>query len=592
MSAPNQPPAGAAAAERIAHAPAEGDPASAPPFAWPEGADPVLAAFDGSDDARLDPETVERILDALLRAYPEAPVTPIGEGGVVVPLPDSIPLRDNPVLEARSGMDMVAYDAAVLAAWDRARAVGIARCTYRPLGDPEVTRSLFLIDMREAHGVVLTLSAHKGTGLTGTPPPRPETPELRARFATIRKEASAGILSVDGAFTEILGWTAEDMQSRRSVEFIHPDDQALAIDNWMNMLSAPGPGRRVRLRHRHRDGSWVWLEFTNHNLLADPAHQCVVGEIVDISEEMAAQEELRAREQLLDRLAGAIPVGLLQLDARGSRRLHQRADPAHPRCAPGGDRRRAVRLVWMPIGHARRRAGLRCSAMAVRPTSRSASTAPPAGGVRFCTVNLRPLTLEDGTVSGAIACVADVTDSSRMREELKQRATFDELTGCYNRASIMLALEAKHRERREVQPTAASCSWTSTSSSRSTIATATPSATSCCAPSRRHCAAWSATATWSGASAATSFSWCARTSATTPGRSSWLSAWPPRPARLRSTWRRASRPRSASVCRGRGVTATGRMRWWRGRTARCTSPSGRGAGARNWLLRLRAGLSV
>ena len=61
----------------------------------------------------------------------------------------------------------------------------------------------------------------------------------------------------------------------------------------------------------------MWLEFTNHNLLADPAHQCVVGEIVDISEEMAAQEELRAREQLLDRLAGAIPVGLLQLDAEG-----------------------------------------------------------------------------------------------------------------------------------------------------------------------------------------------------------------------------------------------------------------------------------
>jgi len=29
-----------------------------------------------------------------------------------------------------------------------------------------------------------------------------------------------------------------------------------------------------------------------------------------------------------------------------------------------------------------------------------------------------------------------------MREELKRRATFDELTGCYNRASIMLALEA------------------------------------------------------------------------------------------------------------------------------------------------------
>ncbi len=67
---------------------------------------------------------------------------------------------------------------------------------------------------------------------------------------------------------------------------------------------------------------------------------------------------------------------------------------------------------------------------------------PPHEEPRFCTISLRALSHDDGTISGAIACVADVTDSARMREELKQRATFDELTGCYNRASIMLALEA------------------------------------------------------------------------------------------------------------------------------------------------------
>ena len=54
----------------------------------------------------------------------------------------------------------------------------------------------------------------------------------------------------------------------------------------------------------------------------------MVAEIVDISEEMAAQEELRAREQLLDRLAEAIPLGLFQVDAAGevvytNDRLHE-----------------------------------------------------------------------------------------------------------------------------------------------------------------------------------------------------------------------------------------------------------------------------
>src|SRR6202035_5762869 len=62
--------------------------------------------------------------------------------------------------------------------------------------------------------------------------------------------------------------------------------------------------------------------------------------------------------------------------------------------------------------------------------------------IGFCTINLRALLHEDGTISGAIACVTDVTESARLREELKFRATFDELTGCHNRASIMAALEA------------------------------------------------------------------------------------------------------------------------------------------------------
>jgi diguanylate cyclase (GGDEF)-like protein len=66
---------------------------------------------------------------------------------------------------------------------------------------------------------------------------------------------------------------------------------------------------------------------------------------------------------------------------------------------------------------------------------------PATDELRFCTISLRPLSREDGTIEGAIACVADITDSARMRDELERRATFDELTGCYNRASIMQALE-------------------------------------------------------------------------------------------------------------------------------------------------------
>jgi diguanylate cyclase (GGDEF)-like protein/PAS domain S-box-containing protein len=215
----------------------------------------------------------------------------------------------------------------------------------------------------------------------------------------------------------------------------------LAIDNWMEMLASPGPGRRVRLRHRRRDESWVWLEASNHNLLNDPDHRCVVSEMVDISEEMAAHEELRAREQLLDGVAEAIPVGLFQVD--GNRHIVYTNDRLHEILGVAQSESVEVQLATVAdadkpvLGGALEevlREGLQAD---IEVELRL----PPTGELRFCAISLRALGQGGGTVKGAIACVSDITDSARMRDELKRRATFDELTGCYNRASIMTVLE-------------------------------------------------------------------------------------------------------------------------------------------------------
>jgi diguanylate cyclase (GGDEF)-like protein len=57
-------------------------------------------------------------------------------------------------------------------------------------------------------------------------------------------------------------------------------------------------------------------------------------------------------------------------------------------------------------------------------------------------LNLRVLTDALGAVTGAIICVADVTESARARDELRKRATYDAVTRCFNRASTMDELEA------------------------------------------------------------------------------------------------------------------------------------------------------
>ncbi len=391
--------------------------------------------FDREQDEHLDAETLQTALTSLLATYPEASVFALNADGIMVPMPDSIPLGRHTVLKARSGLDLIDHDDEVLRGWERVLAEGAARYPVHVVGQPERTGMVYGLDLRETHGVILTVSLVAPAEAPDGSVLRPELPEITPRFATLCKDERARILKVDGAITQILGWSSEEIVGCRSIEFIHPDDHALAVDNWMEMLASPGPGRRVRLRHRCQDESWVWFEVTNHNLLNDPDYRCVVSEMVDISEEMAAHE-------LLAGVAEAIPVGLFQVDADRrivytNDRLHEilgveRVDSVAAQLATvtDGDRPELERAIDQVLGEA------------LHTDIEVELCLPPSGELRFCTISFRALSRNDGTVRGAIACVADITDGARMREELKRRAMFDELTGCYNRASIMRALDA------------------------------------------------------------------------------------------------------------------------------------------------------
>ncbi len=60
---------------------------------------------------------------------------------------------------------------------------------------------------------------------------------------------------------------------------------------------------------------------------------------------------------------------------------------------------------------------------------------------RRALMSIRALLRPNGEVNGAITCVLDITDSARARRELEKRATFDALTRCHNRQSILGSLQ-------------------------------------------------------------------------------------------------------------------------------------------------------
>ena len=393
------------------------------------------------------PDLVASFVD-LLAKHPDALVACSGDDGIVRAMPRTVPLVRHRVAMSRSVIDMVvpADKVAVIATWERSRLLGGASRIVHLVTEPDQAVVLTIVDATHVYGVHLALIVPVH-GLSSTVGQRSLAP-IAPRTARVVKTELAMITEIDAPTTKILGWRPDEMVGRRSLDFIHPDDQERSISNWMEMLTAPGHEQRVRLRHLTADGSWLWMEFTNRNLLNDPDHPRVVAEMLDISEELAAQEALRASEQRLRRLAESLPLGVVQIEA--DRRIsYANASLA---AITGSTSTATVDQQFCHItatDRPRFDAALRevldgglDQDLTIDFTGSDSGDPEPSGTVRHCTMSMRSLTNDTGAITGAIVCVSDVSDQVRMTAELERRATFDALTGCFNRVSIMARLEA------------------------------------------------------------------------------------------------------------------------------------------------------
>lgn len=269
----------------------------------------------------------------------------------------------------------------------------------------------------------------------------------------------AGIVTwADEAVADVLGWRPEQVIGSPSTTFIHPEDQASAVSAWFEMLAKPDATASWRGRYRTAGGEWQWVRSVNTNRLDDPLLPCVETTMVRVTvEQVSVAEELRARRQLLSRLADAVPVGIFQIDRNlqlsfmNDRFLDMFGpDPAASweaqfRRVVGEDRP----LLDTALGAALSNEAVDGLELRFHPpvTARSQPGSAGAGApadrrssVRVCVVSLRPLTEESGEVSGAIGSVSDVTESVLLRRQLELRASVDTATDCLNRDATMRLL--------------------------------------------------------------------------------------------------------------------------------------------------------
>jgi diguanylate cyclase (GGDEF)-like protein/PAS domain S-box-containing protein len=415
-----------------------------------------------------DGQTVALAAEALLREHPDALVCGLASNGLIVPVPQSVGLWGQGLIEGRALIDnVVAADrTTVVRLWLRAQEEGAAAAKVRLLRRPDTWATLHFLDVREIHGVFMGIVLPSDEHAAGDE----EAGDLAAggpaspRFCSLMEDEGAKVVDCDDAYTEMFGYTAAELLGKSVLDQIHPDDQGRAVEGWLAVLSTRRD-QQTRLRRRRRDGTFMWVDTTLRNYLNHPSRNYVLVEMIDISAEMKAQEALQDREELLRRLTNAMPVGLLHVDTAGdvvyhNARLLDILYGSHATIAP-------VQSPQTPTGEADEAlaAGATSAAALLKTLSGEgasvfhaalaevladgvdrdveADVTLPTGAWRRALFSLRVLLRPGGEVSGAIVCVLDVTDSARVRQELERRATFDPLTMCHNRSSILAALDVE-----------------------------------------------------------------------------------------------------------------------------------------------------
>lgn len=100
-------------------------------------------------------------------------------------------------------------------------------------------------------------------------------------------------ISVNPAWTRLLGWSEDEIKKIHVNDLRHPDDAAHSIAGRQR-LAAGVPTVRMENRFRHKDGSWCWLYWT---MTAEQGLIYVIGRHVTAEKEATAALQ-QAQEQL------------------------------------------------------------------------------------------------------------------------------------------------------------------------------------------------------------------------------------------------------------------------------------------------------
>jgi PAS domain S-box-containing protein len=113
------------------------------------------------------------------------------------------------------------------------------------------------------------------------------------------------IVSVNPAWTALLGWREEELVGHSFTEFLHPQDIPGALDRTA-ILKSGTAGLKSENRYRNKDGAYLWISWTS---VPDETFIHAVGR--DVTAEKEQAEALQAAEEALRHAQKMEAVGQL-----------------------------------------------------------------------------------------------------------------------------------------------------------------------------------------------------------------------------------------------------------------------------------------
>ena len=119
---------------------------------------------------------------------------------------------------------------------------------------------------------------------------------------TLTWEVTPDLLSVikaDGAFEQtnpawetVLGYTANQLNGKRFLDFVHPDDKSRTVTAFEKVVKDRQPVLRFENRYCHADGGWRWLSW-----VAVPENGQVFCSARDVTADKASESKLAQRNR-------------------------------------------------------------------------------------------------------------------------------------------------------------------------------------------------------------------------------------------------------------------------------------------------------